>query len=389
MGGFEFEDFDDGADDEADFQLPQKLAGADAGPVAEAEMQAVFRRDAFFRQDVPALRREGGGGMAGHRFAPEFLAAVGVPHVEADVGSFGDHHFAVVLGLDPGIDRGAAGQEIERGGEAQGFFQDPVEGFGLREVFGIVGIHVFDFVVDLVLQVGPPRQVRNGPAGEGSGRFQRAGEEDPDVAAQGLVGGVGFELAPQAEAVLASGEGDVSERLEVGPLAFVVRIFVGGEAVQGVEPGGDNVDDHCVDQAHDGRDVTVAQIVAGNLPAEEIVDQHLEHHDLNLRLQRDAVDLAPALLLKRAQCGKAFADGLAEGLFEFVKFLGLKQRAVAQGFRGEFLLPSPERAVGVEQGILAGGARDADCGGGVPVELARRVAGGRQDGLDDSRLARQ
>ncbi len=89
-----------------------------------------------------------------------------MPHIEAELCPFWDKHLSLSRCLDPRVDRGAAREKIECRGQSQCFFEHPVEGHRAQQIIGVVDTHVFDLRIDLILDIGGVRQMRNRPARE-------------------------------------------------------------------------------------------------------------------------------------------------------------------------------------------------------------------------------
>src|SRR5207302_8992108 len=115
-----------GAHNKSDLQTPQELSGADPRSVPEPEMKDLLRGTTLTGKRLPSIRSEFLRRIPGRRLSPEFLAAVRVPDVENNVRALRDKQLPCVGCLHPGVSRRSPRQKIERGGESQRLFQNPV-----------------------------------------------------------------------------------------------------------------------------------------------------------------------------------------------------------------------------------------------------------------------
>ena len=128
-----------------------------------------------------------------------------MPHIEPQLGSFRNKHFPLICGLNPGINRGPAREKIECRSKTQGFFKHPIERYRAGQIIGVIDTHVFHLLIELILDAGRVRQMRNRPARKRGRGFHGAGKEDADVAAERIICGVGLELLPKAKTFRAPG----------------------------------------------------------------------------------------------------------------------------------------------------------------------------------------
>ena len=146
--------------------------------------------------------------------------------------------------------------------------------------------------------------------------------------------------------------------------------------------------DHVLDQAGQRRHIAIAERLVRHGSAEEVVHEHLEHHDADFGLERHPRHSLPGSLLARPERGQAFRYGFPEGLLELVELLRLKETGGAERGRGKTLLVPPQGPICIEQRVFARRPRDARRRRGITIELARLVAGRRQHGADERGVPR-
>ena len=153
MAGFvdgpESEQLDERSDHQPDFELPKMLAGTHPGAMSKPEVKNLFRSPCLQCNTLPAFGNELVGRMPGEGHSPVILVAVGVPDVQQNVRSVGNHQALSVSRLDPRVPRGTSRQKVQRGGQAQRLVEHMIESTWRPQIFGRIKLNMLDLLKHL------------------------------------------------------------------------------------------------------------------------------------------------------------------------------------------------------------------------------------------------
>jgi len=77
-----------------------------------------------------------------------------------------------------------------------------------------------------------------------------------------------------------------------------------------------------IDHALQGERKAIAQLLVGDLGAKEVIRQHLQHHDLDLRFECVTNQFLAATFQTQSKCVQSLPDRVAKRFFKVMKFSG-------------------------------------------------------------------